>query len=119
MTDTNDDRSLMTAGFELDRLEAERSATRRLYHEFLRVPTLSAGLYVIEAGGADPQQPHREDEIYVVINGRGRLRMGAEDIPVGPGSIAFVASGVEHRFHDITERLAIVVMFAPPETAGT
>jgi len=119
MTDTNDDRSLMTAGFELDRLEAELSAARRLYHEFLRVPTLSAGLYVIEAGGADPQQPHREDEIYVVINGRGRLRMGAEDIQVGPGSIAFVASGVEHRFHDITERLAIVVMFAPPETAGT
>jgi len=119
MTDTDDDRSLMTAGFELDRLEAARSAAGRLYHEFLRVPTLSAGLYVLEAGGTDPQQPHREDEVYVVISGRGRLRMGDEDIPVGPGSIAFVAAGVEHRFRDIAERLAIVVLFAPPETAGT
>lgn len=118
MTDSNSDRSLLTAGFELNDLETARAAAERLYHEFLRVPALSAGLYVLEAGEVDPQQPHREDELYVVMRGRGRLRMGDEDMEVGPGSIAFVAAAVEHRFHDIEERLVVVVFFAPAETAG-
>jgi mannose-6-phosphate isomerase-like protein (cupin superfamily) len=49
------------------------------------------------------------------MSGRGRLRMGAEDVAVGPGSVAFVAAGVEHRFHDVEERLTILVVFGPAE----
>jgi mannose-6-phosphate isomerase-like protein (cupin superfamily) len=41
--------------------------------------------------------------------------MGADDVVVGPGTIAFVAAGVEHRFHDIRERLTILVIFGPAE----
>jgi quercetin dioxygenase-like cupin family protein len=110
-----DDR-LLTAGFESEALEAARAAAGRLYHEFLRVPAMSAGLYVLEAGAIDPQRPHLEDEVYVVMAGRGRLRMGEEDIAVSQGSVAFVAAGIDHRFHDIEERLSILVLFAPPET---
>ena len=44
-----DARPVMDA-WELDDLEAARVASGRLYHEFLRVPDLSAGLYVLEAG---------------------------------------------------------------------
>ena len=111
------DRLLQTAGFELETLEATRAASGRLYHEFLRVPALSAGLYVLDAGGTDPQKPHAEDEVYVVMSGRGRLRTGDEDVAVGPGSVAFVAAGIDHRFHDIEERLSVLVVFAPAETA--
>ena len=110
------DGRLQTAGFESEAIEAARAAAGRLYHEFLRVPTLSAGLYVLDAGAIDPQRPHLEDEVYVVMAGRGRLRMGDEDVAVGRGSVAFVAAGVDHRFHDIEERLSILVLFAPPET---
>ena len=57
--------------WELDDLEAAREATGRPYHEFLSVPDLSGGLYVLEAGATDPQSPHTEDELYVVMSGQG------------------------------------------------
>src|SRR5205807_946901 len=59
---------------------------------------LSAGIYVLPAGAVDPQQPHKEDEIYHVVSGRGMLRVGTEDYPVEPGSVVLVPAEVEHRF---------------------
>lgn len=94
----------------------QRSQSGKLYHEFLRVPSMSAGLYVLAAGATDLQQPHREDEIYYVIRGRGRFRAGDEDREISAGSVLFVAAEVEHRFHDVTEELALLVFFAPAET---
>lgn len=85
------------------------------YHEFLRVPALSAGLYTLPAGGVDPQQPHTEDEIYYIVRGRGRIRVEDEDLVVTAGSVVFIAAGQEHRFHTITEDLGILVLFAPAE----
>ena len=101
--------------WELDEVEAARIATGRLYHEFLQVPDLSAGLYVLEAGGTDPQSPHTEDELYYVIEGRAVVTVGDEDRPVGPGSLVFVGATVPHRFHHITERLVLLVAFGPAE----
>jgi quercetin dioxygenase-like cupin family protein len=94
---------------------AEQAERGRLYHEFLRVPDLSAGLYVIEAGGTDPQWPHTEDELYYVVAGRGMVTVGAETRPVVPGTTVFVAATVPHRFHDIAERLELLVVFGPAE----
>jgi mannose-6-phosphate isomerase-like protein (cupin superfamily) len=102
--------------FEISQIDAERSAAGRLYQEFLRVPSLSAGLYVLEAGGEDPQSPHNEDEIYYVMAGRAQIRMDGDDRPVQPGSFVFVGRGVEHRFHTIEHRLELLVLFAPAET---
>jgi mannose-6-phosphate isomerase-like protein (cupin superfamily) len=102
--------------FEVDGLEASRSAAGELYHEFLRRDSMSAGLYVLRAREDDPQTPHNEDELYYVVSGRGRMRVAEHDRPVGPGSIIFVAAGVEHRFHSITSDLTVLVVFAPPET---
>ncbi len=101
--------------WELAEIEARRVAGARLYEEFLSVPDLSVGLYVIEAGGIDPQSPHTEDELYYVISGRATITVGAEERPVGPGSLVFVAAREPHRFHDITERLEILVAFGPAE----
>ena len=76
--------------WELAEIEARRVAGARLYEEFLSVPDLSVGLYVLEAGGIDPQSPHTEDEVYYVIAGRAVITVGAEDRPVEPGSVGFV-----------------------------
>src|SRR3954452_16763681 len=95
--------------FELADLLAAQASGGRAYREFLRVPALSMGLYVLPAGGVDPQQPHTEDEVYYVARGHGQIRIGAEDRPVQAGSVVFVAAGVPHRFHSITEDLAILV----------
>ncbi len=101
---------------KLDDLEAARSAKGKAYHEFLRVPAMSAGLYVLPAGGKDPQQPHLQDEMYYVVRGRARFKAGVEDREVAAGSVIFVAAEVEHRFYDISEALAVVVFFAPAES---
>jgi mannose-6-phosphate isomerase-like protein (cupin superfamily) len=76
---------------------------------------MSLGLYVLPAGGTDPQRPHAEDEVYLVLRGRGRIRVGAESRPVEPGSVVFVPARVEHHFLDISEELSIMVMFSPAE----
>src|SRR5947209_11248537 len=89
--------------------------TDAVYSEFLRVPSMSAGVYAIPAGGTDPQQPHTEDEMYFVVSGRGRIRVGDEDAEVGPGTAVYVDAGVEHRFHTIAEDLTVLVVFSPAE----
>lgn len=101
--------------FELDDLLRTLEAGDRLYHEFIRTHDLSVGLYVLPAGGADPQSPHTEDEVYYVVSGRGRISVGDEDRPVIGGSVVFVGADVAHRFHDIEEQLVILVVFGPAE----
>jgi mannose-6-phosphate isomerase-like protein (cupin superfamily) len=85
--------------------------------EQLRVADLSVGTYSVRAGGTDDQVPHTEDEIYVIMAGRGALAAGQDSQPVGPGSVIYVAAGEKHRFTGITEDLAAVVLFAPAEGA--
>lgn len=101
--------------FEINELLAAAKADGKAYFEFLRVQDLSAGLYRLAAGSADPQQPHSEDEVYYVIQGRGRIRVGEQDRDVMPGSVVYVAKQVEHRFHSITQDLTLLVFFAPAE----
>jgi mannose-6-phosphate isomerase-like protein (cupin superfamily) len=81
--------------------------------EHFMVPALSVGTYCIPAGGVDDQTPHTEDEIYVVTAGRARITTPHGAAQVGPGSVIFVPSGEEHRFTDITEDLALLVVFGP------
>ena len=107
--------SFDVASLEEARAEVQHR-TGELYLEFVRRESMSCGLYVLEAGATDPQEPHQEDEVYLVLSGRGRLRAGDRDDPVGPGSVLFVARTVPHRFHDITERLSVLVFFAPAES---
>jgi mannose-6-phosphate isomerase-like protein (cupin superfamily) len=85
------------------------------YLEFLREASMSAGLYRIPAGEADPQTPHTEDEVYVVTAGRASIEMDGETHPVEEGDVVFVERGVEHRFTDVEADLETLVLFAPPE----
>src|SRR5689334_12495132 len=95
--------------YALDDLSAARRQEGKRYHEFLRVPSMSAGVYELAAGGADPQQPHSEDELYYVVRGRARVQVGAEDMAVEAGTLIFVAAHVEHRFYEIAEDLTVLV----------
>jgi mannose-6-phosphate isomerase-like protein (cupin superfamily) len=99
----------------LENLEHQRQDLGKLYLEFVRQPDLSAGLYVLPVGGTDPQQPHSEDEMYVVLAGKARIRVGEKDFPVNAGDSIFVPALLEHRFHSISEELRVIVVFAPAE----
>jgi mannose-6-phosphate isomerase-like protein (cupin superfamily) len=101
---------------QIGKIDQARAESGKLYREFLRVPDMSAGLYVLPAGASDLQRPHHEDEMYYVIRGRGRFRAGERDAEVSTGSVLFVAAEVEHHFYDIAEELAVLVFFAPAES---
>lgn len=103
--------------FELDALSAQQDQQVVNYLEFLRSADLSVGLYHLPSGSTDPQQPHTEDEVYYIARGRGQIRVGDEERVVQAGSIVYVAAGVAHRFHSISEDLDILVFFAPAEYA--
>ena len=105
----------MTHFFHMDELNRQRAGKGKLYLEFLRVPAMSAGVYVLPVGGSDPQKPHREDEMYYVVRGRARMQIGSESAEVRAGSVIFVEAEVEHRFYDIAEELEVLVFFAPAE----
>jgi mannose-6-phosphate isomerase-like protein (cupin superfamily) len=88
------------------------------YAEVLRVQALSAGVYELRAGEEDRQQPHTEDEVYVVLRGQAQATIDGETVAVTNGSFLYVPAHVPHRFHDIEEDLAVLVLFAPPEGTG-
>jgi quercetin dioxygenase-like cupin family protein len=104
----------------LEDLRAERIGKGKRYLEFLRVASMSAGLYVLAAGEKDPQRPHEQDELYYVVRGRARFRLqdeqGAREHSVSTGAVLFVAARVVHEFFEITEELEVLVFFAPAET---
>jgi mannose-6-phosphate isomerase-like protein (cupin superfamily) len=100
----------------LSEIEKQQAQSGKLYREFIRVPAMSAGLYVLTVGGTDPQTPHHEDEMYYVVHGRARFKAGEEDREVSAGSVIYVSAEVEHSFHDIAEELAVLVFFAPAES---
>jgi len=101
--------------FELTQLMQNHADSGNLYLEVLKVPDLSMVLYILPAGGTDPQLPHTEDEVYYVVSGRAKIQVADEDREVGAGSIVYVAKTVEHRFHSIEEELKVIVFFAPAE----
>ena len=105
------------AGFyDLGSLLQTQNASGKRYLEFLRIPPMSAGIYVLPAGVTDPQKPHFQDELYFVVKGKARFKAGNEDREVSAGSLIFVGVDVEHRFYDIQEELQVLVFFAPAES---
>jgi mannose-6-phosphate isomerase-like protein (cupin superfamily) len=102
--------------FDTQEIERRRVSKGSNYLEFLRVSSMSAGVYVLAAGSSDLQSPHQQDEMYYVIQGKARMRVGSADQAITLGSVVFVAANVEHRFYDIEEELTVLVFFAPAET---
>ena len=105
----------MADAFDLADLVCGLGHDRHDFAEFFRAPagTLSLTVARWPAGSVDDQQPHTEDEVYYVAAGRGALTIGDELVQVMPGSVAFVAAGVEHRFGDIREDLEVLVFWSP------
>jgi mannose-6-phosphate isomerase-like protein (cupin superfamily) len=96
-------------------LTCSQSTSATASPEFLRSGSLSAGLYVLPAGAVDGQSPHTEDEVYLMVAGGALFTAGQETREVRAGDVLFVTAGTPHRFHDISEELRIIVVFAPPE----
>src|SRR5207245_11698411 len=97
-----------------DLLEARRRRGEA-YLEFLRVASMSCGLYELPRGGEDKQSVHAEDEVYYVVRGRARIRVRGEDREVRPGSVVLVWARVEQGFHGMLVILAAFLFFSSSE----
>jgi len=99
---------------------AIREVQRRLaggnggYEIVHRSPGLELGVYVLVAPEPDHQQPHSDDEVYVVLEGRGTLEVEGQSFPVSEGDALFVEAGADHRFTSY-ESLSLLVLFARPD----
>jgi mannose-6-phosphate isomerase-like protein (cupin superfamily) len=78
---------------------------------------LEIGVYVLVAPEPDRQQPHVDDEVYVVLDGRGVLEVEGETVEVSQGKAAFVPAGADHRFTGY-EGLSVLVVFSRPHKAA-
>lgn len=77
-------------------------------------PGLELGVYVLVAPEPDRQQPHDDDEVYVVLEGRGTLELEGVETPLEEGHGVFVPAGAEHRFTGY-EQLSVLVIFERPK----
>lgn len=105
---TTHDTTPVRAGLD-DLLAALPMPDGRRYVIAMTHGTMEAGVYAPR--GSDPQQPHEQDEIYVVMKGSGVFLRGEDRVPFGPGDFLFVKAGVVHRFEEFSDDLAVWVVF--------
>jgi len=86
--------------------------TDERYSEVMATGATSAGMYAPHV--SDEQEPHEEDEYYVVLNGSGFFVADEDRLPFGPGDLIFVSAGTEHHFEDFTPDFAVWAIFCPP-----
>ena len=97
--------------FEVEAVERRLLAEKGGYEVVHTSPGLEIGVYVLVASEPDRQQPHEDDEVYVVLAGTGTLEVEGEEIELMEGEAAFVPAGAEHRFTSY-EQLTLLVVFA-------
>lgn len=98
--------------YSLDSLVTRLDTSGSAWLPFITVPTLETGLYRLARNAEDLQSPHNRDEVYVVIEGAARVRIGETEQSIKPGDTIFVSAGTVHRFIAIDEDLLLVVFFS-------
>lgn len=98
--------------FQLADLLANIDSGSLAFREILRTPTLSCAIYHLPAGSKEMSRAHEEDELYLVLEGRGRLRVEDEDHRVEKGTLMYVRAACDHAFFDIEEDLTALAFFS-------
>ena len=109
--------TLLGHAFEIEQVRRRLEAGNGGYEVVHSSPGLEIGVYVLVAPEPDKQQPHADDEVYVVLEGTGVLNVEGEAIPVTVGQALFVPAGADHRF-TAYEGLSVLVIFARADSAG-
>jgi mannose-6-phosphate isomerase-like protein (cupin superfamily) len=96
--------------FDIEGVKERLAAENGGYEVVHESPGLEVGVYVLVAPEPDRQQPHEDDEIYLVLDGRGTLEVEEESVSLEAGEAVFVEAGAEHRFTSY-EQLSVLVLF--------
>ena len=101
------------SAIEVEAVRRRLAAGNGGYEIVHRSPGLEVGVYVLVAPEPDQQQPHDDDELYVVLEGHGVLTVEGQETPLTEGQAAFVPAGADHRFTGY-EGLSVLVIFTKP-----
>ncbi|ARS91623.1 cupin domain-containing protein [Natrarchaeobaculum aegyptiacum] len=71
--------------------------------------TVEVGHYPSES--AAPKNPHNEDELYYVLSGTGKLRVGDETYDIESGDLVHVEPELEHDFFAIEDAITVLIVF--------
>ena len=104
------DWSLPAVPVEVEQVRARLEAANGGYEVVHASPGLEIGVYVLVSPEPDRQQPHEDDEVYVVLEGTGTLEVEGAQVPLREGHGVFVPAGAEHRFVGY-EQLSVLVIF--------
>ena len=96
--------------FDIEGVKQRLAAGQGGYEVVHASPGLEVGVYVLVAPEPDRQQPHDDDELYVVLEGRGVLEVEGEQVELREGHAVFVPARAEHRFVGY-EELSVLVIF--------
>jgi mannose-6-phosphate isomerase-like protein (cupin superfamily) len=96
--------------FDIEAAKTRLAAANGGYEVVHESVGLELGVYVLVAPEPDQQQPHADDEVYVVLEGRGTLEVAGEQVELREGHAVFVPAGAEHRFSGY-EQLSVLVIF--------
>ena len=96
--------------FDFEAVKQRLAAENGGYEVVHESDGMEVGVYVLVAPEPDRQQPHEDDEIYVVLEGRGTLVVEGETVPLAEGEAVFVEAHAEHRFTSY-EHLSVLVLF--------
>ena len=96
--------------FDIAGANARLAAANGGYEVVHHSPGLELGVYVLVAPEPDRQQPHEDDEVYVLLEGRGTLEVEGENVELREGHAVFVPAGADHRFVGY-EQLSVLVIF--------
>ena len=107
----------MIGSIDLNAIKAGLVAGAGGYEAAHESPGLELGVYMLVAPEPDKQQPHADDEVYVVLEGRGTLEIDGSAVPLTEGQAVFVPAGADHRFIGY-ENLTVLVIFARPHGAS-
>ena len=99
-----------THPFDIENVKQRLAAGNGGYEIVHESAGLEVGVYVLVAPEPDRQQPHEDDEVYVVLEGSGTLEIEDKHVELRQGHAVFVPAGAEHRFVGY-EQLSVLVLF--------
>jgi mannose-6-phosphate isomerase-like protein (cupin superfamily) len=98
--------------FTLEEIMEKRDSNTNVWEQFLTVPTMRFGLYMLPASvGGDDSLTHDFVELNIVVNGTGTFSVGTDEIKIKPGTILYIEDGVGHNFHSITDDLDVLILW--------
>ena len=101
----------MKLEFDVDHYIEKIKHTNSYFHTFINKETLAVGVLILSPGEKDTQEPHANDEVYLVLEGNGFLKINNRSYPVSKNKLYFVAKNTPHFFYGNSKNLVVLYFF--------